>query len=52
MNILEKKWMLISLKSNIVFKIIKIYSVGQKKKKIIDIIFDKLYEQEKITWFI
>ena len=41
--------MFISLKSNIAFKSVKIYSIRQKNKKIIDVIFDKLHEQKKIT---
>ena len=42
--------MSISLKSDAVTKSTKIYSVGQKNKKIIDVTFDKLHQQRKMTW--
>ena len=42
------KKMSINLKSNVVFKSIKIYLFEQKNRKVIDIIFDKLYVQNKM----
>ena len=42
--------MSISLKPNVVIKSVKIYSVKQKDKKIIDVTFDKLHQQGKMTW--
>ena len=36
--------MLISLKSDIILKSIKIYSIEYKNKKVIDATFDKLYQ--------
>ena len=36
--------MFISLKSDAASKAVKMYSVGQKDKEVIDAIFDKLHE--------
>ena len=41
--------MFILLKSEVTFKFIKIYSIKQKNKKVINVTFNKLHEQEKIT---
>ena len=40
--------MFINLKSNIVFKINKIYSLNIKNRKFIDVTFDKFYKQKKL----
>jgi hypothetical protein len=49
-NILEKKWILITLKSEIKIETTKIYSMRSKRMKLINEIFNKLHEQEKMHW--
>ena len=44
--------MFINLKAKIIFKSIKIYSLKQKNRKIIDIIFNKLHSQNKMHYII
>ena len=47
-DILEQKWMLINFKFNVVIKSIKIYSLNQRNREIVDITFDKLHAQKKM----
>ena len=51
-NIFEKKWMSINFKSEIMFKINKIYSLKIKNRIVIDVTFDKLHEQNKLHWIV
>ena len=44
--------MFISLKSNVMIKFSKIYSLDHKNHKIIDVTFNKLYQQNKLRFFI
>ena len=48
-DIFENQWMSITLKSNVKFKSIKIYSINIKDREIINIIFDKMHIDNKIT---
>ena len=51
-NIFEKKWMSINFKSEIMFKVNKIYSLKIKNRIVIDVTFDKLHEQNKLHWIV
>ena len=51
-NISKKKWMSINLKSNVILKINKIYSLNNKNKKFMNVIFDKFHEQKKLHWIV
>ena len=42
--------MSIPLKPDVIFKLFKVYPIEQKNRKVIDITFDKLHEQGKMTW--
>ena len=49
----EKNWMRLSLKTNWEFKIkekIKVYSLRQRDKIVIDEIFNKLHSQDRLKW--
>ncbi len=49
-NVLQKKWMSVTLKSKVKIEAAKMYSMRSKKKKLIDEIFNKLHEQRKMHW--
>jgi hypothetical protein len=49
-NVSEKEWMFITLKSDVKIEFAKIYSMRSKNQKLIDEIFDKLHEQDKMHW--
>ena len=49
-DISKNQWMLIDLKSDVSIKSAKIYSVGFKKRKVIDNIFDKMHVDGKMIW--
>ena len=51
-DIFEKQWMFITLKSNVVdsLKLIKIYSIDFKNRIVINVIFDKMHKKSKMTW--
>ena len=51
-DIFEKKWMSINLKSKTMFKANKIYSLKIKNRVVIDVTFDKLHEQNKLHWIV
>ena len=51
-DIFEKKWMSINLKSEAMFKANKIYSLRIKNRAVIDATFDKLHEQSKLHWIV
>ena len=51
-NIFEKKWMSINLKSKAMSKANKIYSLRVKNRAVIDATFDKLHEQSKLHWIV
>ena len=50
MNISKKKWMSINFKVDAEVKSIKIYSLKHKNRKIVNDIFDKLHEQNKMKY--
>ena len=51
-NIFENEWMFINFKFKIVFKFNKIYFLKIKNRNFIDVIFDKLHQQNKLHWTI
>ena len=51
-NISENQWMFINLKSNVMIKPFKIYSLDQKDRKIVNITFNKLHAQDKMHYII
>ena len=49
----QQNWMRISLKSDWkkrIFDKVKIYSLNKKNRKLVDEIFDKLHESDKLSW--
>ena len=49
-DIFEKQWMSIILKSNVeVLKSTRMYSIESKNRAIIDVIFDKMHKKDKMT---
>ena len=51
-NIFENEWMFVNLKSEIVFKLNKMYSLEVKNRNFIDATFDKLHQQDKLHWIV
>ena len=51
-NIFENEWMFINFKFEIVLKFNKVYSLEIKNRNFIDVIFDKLHQQNKLHWTI
>ena len=51
-DIFEKKWMSINLKTDAMFKFNKMYLLNVKNCNFIDVIFDKLHQQDKLHWTI
>ena len=51
-DISENQWMSITFKSNAELKSIKMYLINVKNRKIIDVIFDKMHKNDKMTWII
>ena len=51
-NISENEWMLINFKFEVVSKLNKMYSLEVKDRNFIDVIFDKLHQQNKLHWTI
>ena len=51
-DIFEKQWMLVTLKSNVVdsLKSIRVYSIDSKNRIVINAIFDKMHKKNKMTW--
>jgi hypothetical protein len=48
----EQEWMSIILKSEAKIEIVKVYSMSSKKRNLIDEIFNKLHDQQKMHWII
>ena len=51
-NIFENEWMFINFKFETVFKFNKMYFLKVKNRNFIDVIFDKLHQQNKLHWTI
>ena len=51
MNILEAKWMLITIKADAEIKIAWVCSVELRDREVIDETFDKIHKQRKMKWF-
>ena len=51
-DIFEEKWMFINLKSDVISKSNKVYSLKFKNKTVLNDTFDKLHAQEKLHWSI
>ena len=51
-DIFEKKWMSINLKIDAMSKFNKMYLLNVKDRNFIDVIFDKLHQQDKLHWTI
>jgi hypothetical protein len=49
-DVLESEWMSVILKSEVKIETVKVYSMKSKKRELIDEIFDKLHDQEKMHW--
>jgi hypothetical protein len=51
-DVFESEWMSITLKSKVKIEAVKMYSMRSKKRELINEIFDKLHDQEKMHWTI
>ena len=51
-NIFENEWMFINFKFETVFKFNKMYFLKVKNRNFIDVIFDKLHQQNKLHWIV
>ena len=49
-NISKNQWIFIIFKFETKLKLVKIYSINSKKQFVIDVTFDKMYTNDKITW--
>jgi hypothetical protein len=50
MKVSEKKWISVTLKSEVKIETIKIYLMSSKERDLIDQTFNKLHEQNKMHW--